>query len=376
MDDILTFLKDQGVLVVFVVVFVEQIGIPLPAIPILMAAGVLAGTGYLNVILVVAAAIGAALSADWIWYELGRRRGHKVLEFLCRIAMEPRSCIMRTEELFNKHGVRSLIAAKFVPGLSIVAPPLAGIAGLSLSRFLLYNGLGIILWVGSSVGLGYAFSEHVDAAMEYAAIMTPATLVVLAAALSLYLAGKAFRRRMELRRVAHMEVDELRRRLGGPDIPLLVDVRTRSVSTRDGVMPGAIVMPADEISIRYGELPTDCDIVVYCACPGDVASADAVRFLHKKGLVRTRVLKGGIEAWRTAQVVPLWTYPADESLHDEPLQVTMAPYGGLNYETHVLDPGMPPTFGTESTDDVDAPRRTMTEEMDASPVKKVEEIPC
>jgi membrane protein DedA with SNARE-associated domain/rhodanese-related sulfurtransferase len=298
MDNILAFLKDHGTFLVFAVVFIEQIGVPLPAIPILIAAGVLAGTGHLGLSAVVTGAIIAALAADWIWYEVGRRRGRRVLELLCRIALEPRSCIARTEDFFKKHGVRSLVAAKFVPGLSTVAPPLAGIGGLTLAGFLLYDGLGVLLWVGSTVGLGYAFSDRIDTALEYAAFMTPAALAVAAAALSLYIAGKAVRRRIELRRVLRISADELWKQLESLNVPVVVDVRARSASERDGVIPGALIIPADEVSRRYVELPSDRDIVVYCACPGDLASAEVVRFLHGKGLGRARVLKGGIDAWR------------------------------------------------------------------------------
>jgi membrane protein DedA with SNARE-associated domain/rhodanese-related sulfurtransferase len=303
MDDMLAFLKDNGTLIVLAVVFVEQIGVPLPAIPIMIAAGVLAGTGYLSLPALVIGAVVAALLADWIWYEIGRRRGRLVLELLCRIALEPRSCIGRTEEFFKKHGVRSLIAAKFVPGLSTVAPPLAGIAGLALASFLFYDGLGVVLWVGSSVGLGYAFSDRIDTAMEYAAFMTPAALVLAASALSLYIAGKAVRRRRELRRAPRISADDLWKKLESADVPVVVDVRARSASDRDGAIPGSVVMPADEVARRYGELPSDREVVVYCACPGDLASADVVRFLHGKGFVRARVLAGGIEAWRATGVV-------------------------------------------------------------------------
>jgi membrane protein DedA with SNARE-associated domain/rhodanese-related sulfurtransferase len=284
------------------VVFAKQIGVPVPAFPILIAAGVLAGTGHLSVLAVTAAAVVAALAADWIWYELGRRRGRWMLDLLCRIALEPRSCITRTEDFFKKHGMRSLVAGKFVPGLGTVAPPLAGIAGLTLAGFLVYDGLGIFLWVGSTVGFGYVFNDRIDTAMEYAGTMTPAVLVIGAAALSFYIVGKALRRRMELRRVLRISADELWKKLEGWDVPLVVDVRARSVSARDGVIPGAIVMPADEMLRRYRELPPNRDVVVYCACLGDLASADVVRFLHGKGLVRARVLEGGIGAWRAARL--------------------------------------------------------------------------
>ena len=302
MDHIVAFLKDHGTLIVIAVVFIEQIGVPFPAIPILIAAGVLAGTGFLSLPAVLTGAIVAALVADWIWYEIGRRGGRRVLELLCRIALEPRSCIARTEDFFRAHGVRSLVAAKFVPGLSTVAPPLAGIGGLTLAGFLLYDGLGVLLWVGSTVGLGYVFSDRLDTALEYATFMTPAVITVAAAAVSMYIAGKALRRRMELRRVVRISADDLWKQLESLNVPVVVDVRARSASERDGVIPGALIMPADEVSRRYVELPSDRDVVVYCACPGDLAAAEVVRFLRGKGLDRARVLKGGIEAWRATHV--------------------------------------------------------------------------
>jgi hypothetical protein len=137
-------------------------------------------------------------------------------------------------------------------------------------------------------------------------------------------------------------------------------------------------MPADQLSRRYVELPADRDIVVYCACPGDVASADAVRFLYKKGLGRARVLKGGIEAWRAAQAVRLQirSDAANESGRDKRLQAAMADYGRLEPEIHFMNLGIPLISGAENVQNIDAPRRTMTEEMDAAAVKDAEEIPC
>lgn len=377
MDEILAFLKDHGVLVVFAVVFAEQIGLPLPAIPILIAAGVLAGTGYLSVLAVIAAAAIAALAADWIWYELGRRHGHWMLELLCRIALKPRSCIARTEDFFKKHGVRSLVAAKFVPGLSTVAPPLAGIAGLTVAGFLFYDGLGVVLWVGSTVGFGYAFSDRIDTATEYAAAMTPAALAIGAAVLSLYIAGKALRRRIELRRVLRISADELWTRLEGVDVPLLVDVRTRSMSDRDGVIPGAIVMPADEISRRYRELPPDRDVVVYCACPGDLASADAVRFLHGKGLVRALVLEGGIGAWRTARLAGLQAPVAGTPPNGEPVRAA-APASDVVNQATVPDGGRMRSSGVqqERVDRRHLPVWNDTDDMPSPLIQKAEEISC
>ena len=301
MNDVLTFLSQHGALLLFAVVFAEQIGLPLPAIPLLVAAGVLAGTGHLPLIFVISGVVVAALAADWIWYELGRRRGHHILGLICRIALEPQSCVARTAELFRKHGARSLVLAKFIPGFSTIAPPLAGIAGLSLPLFLLYDGLGVAVWAGSAIGLGYVFSERMESAIEYAAVMTPVLLAALTVVVSAYVVGKAVRRRRDLGQVPRMTAEELHVKLAESEPPVLVDVRSRTIADLDPGLPGALVIPADELSHRYHELPADRDIVVYCACPGDLASAQMVRFLIREGLRRAWVLKGGVEAWRTFQ---------------------------------------------------------------------------
>src|SRR5215217_1028830 len=130
MDDILHFLTQHGTLVLFAAVLAEQIGLPLPAVPFLIAAGALVGTDQMTLGVAVTTAVAAALLGDQVWYELGRRRGRPVLNWLCQISLEPTSCVRRTEEFFTRHGARSLVVAKFIPGLSTIAPPLAGIVGL------------------------------------------------------------------------------------------------------------------------------------------------------------------------------------------------------------------------------------------------------
>jgi membrane protein DedA with SNARE-associated domain len=162
MSEMLQFLIRNGYIVLFAWVFAEQIGLPLPAIPLLFAAGALAGTGKLNLLVALALAVCASLVGDLIWYEVGRRKGGSVLNFLCRISLEPDSCVRNTESAFARHGARSLLVAKFVPGLSTAAPPLAGIFQMRRGRFLLFDGLGALIWAGAFVGLGFLFSNQLE----------------------------------------------------------------------------------------------------------------------------------------------------------------------------------------------------------------------
>src|SRR5713101_3567230 len=156
------FLLHHGYVVLLGWVFAEQIGVPVPSLPILLAAGALAGAGRFSFVASLLLSVSASLTADSIWYLLGRIKGIKILQLLCKISLEPDSCVRRTEGVFSKQGARSLLVAKFIPGLSTVAPPLAGIFHMHRLRFLLFDAVGALLWAGTFLGLGYAFSGEIE----------------------------------------------------------------------------------------------------------------------------------------------------------------------------------------------------------------------
>ncbi|HXU12283.1 MAG TPA: DedA family protein, partial [Candidatus Binatia bacterium] len=166
MSETLEFVVRHGYLVLFVWMVADQLGLPIPAIPILLAAGAVAGSGRLSLPLILLVSIVASLLADTLWYELGRRKGVRVLNFLCRVSLEPDSCVRRTEQVFGRYGARSLLVSKFVPGLTTAAPPLAGIFGMRLPRFLIFAGLGAMLYAGAYAGLGYLFSAQIERLAE------------------------------------------------------------------------------------------------------------------------------------------------------------------------------------------------------------------
>ncbi len=126
MSGIVEFLVRHGYLLLFAWVLAEQLGLPLPSAPLLLAAGALAGTGRMNLAIVLTLPIVAVGICDAFWYELGRRRGVRVLQWLCRISLEPDSCVRRTQIRFERNGPWALVVAKFIPGFNAMAPPLAG----------------------------------------------------------------------------------------------------------------------------------------------------------------------------------------------------------------------------------------------------------
>jgi len=208
-------------------VFAEQIGLPLPSVPLLLAAGALAGAGRLKVTAVVGLPVVAALISDLLWYELGRRRGVPVLQFLCRVSLEPDSCVRRTESTFERQGARSLVLAKFIPGLSTAAPPLAGIFGMRLHRFLLFDALGTLLWVGVFVGLGFVCSNQLERVADRALTFGSWLLAILVGALAAYIGWKFIRRQRFLHalRIARITPEELKQKLDAGEDVVIVDLR-------------------------------------------------------------------------------------------------------------------------------------------------------
>src|SRR5438270_8325588 len=164
----LEFLLHHGYALLLGWVFAEQVGLPVPSMPLLLAAGALAGTGRLSFFASLFYVMLAAVTADFIWYQLGRRKGIRILQLLCKISLEPDSCVRRTEGLFSKQGARSLLLAKFLPGLGAVAPPLAGIFHMRFGRFMLFDSAGAGLWAGTFLGLGYLFSEQIERIADHA----------------------------------------------------------------------------------------------------------------------------------------------------------------------------------------------------------------
>src|SRR3989442_231929 len=267
MSETLQFLVKHGFLLLFAWVFAEQIGLPLPSLPLLLAAGALAGTGRLKVTAVVGLPVVAAMISDVLWYELGRRRGVQVLQFLCRISLEPDSCVRRTESTFERQGAGSLVLAKFIPGLSTAAPPLAGIFGMRLDRFLLFDALGTLLWVGVFVGLGFACSNQLERVADRALTFGSWLLAILVGALAAYIGWKFVRRQRFLHalRIARITPEELKQKLDAGEDVVIVDLRhSLDFEAEPITIPGAHRLDAAELEEGSDVIPRDREVVLYC----------------------------------------------------------------------------------------------------------------
>lgn len=292
-----------GLLLVFLVVLVEQAGVPVPAYPVLVLAGALAASGKISWAGVVLIATAGALLADLGWYWAGRRFGTRMMRTLCRISLSPDSCVHRSELHFERWGGRSLLVAKFVPGLSTVAPPLMGALGLRLRMFVLLDAAGALLWVLTGVVLGYVFAPQVGYLLRVLAQTGRLALGVVLVALALYMLLRWWRRwraRIDLQ-MPRITVAELSGALRGNPAPLLIDVRSSTARLLDphGIA-GARVASLQHIERVVAGVHPEQVLVIYCDCPDEATSARAAKLLQARGYRNARPLLGGMAAWVAA----------------------------------------------------------------------------
>jgi membrane protein DedA with SNARE-associated domain len=267
MNETIQFLIRHGYTLLFFWILFEQLGLPIPAAPLLIAAGVLAGIGQLNFALVFGVSVVASLLSDHFWYQIGRYRGSKVLSLLCRISLDPDSCVRKTKEIFARHGARSLLVAKFIPGMTAVAPPLAGIFHMRPLRFLLFDGLGAFFWVGVFTGVGYLFSHQIEHLAADTSGMGPWIGLVVPGCLAAYIAWKYIQRQRFLHQlaIARITPEEVKQKLDAGEALLILDMRDAlEFEIEPYTLPGAFQLPIEQLDEKHHEIPRDRDIILYC----------------------------------------------------------------------------------------------------------------
>ena len=323
MNEILQLLARHGPAVLFTAVLVEQLGVPVPATPWLLGAGALAAAGQIPWAASLGAGVLGSLMADGVWFYLGRSRGYRVLGLLCRISLEPDSCVRKTQNVFARYGMQGIVLAKFIPGLSTLAPPLAGTSGVSAARFLALDGLASVLYVGGFIGLGVLFSRQLEQMLAALSSLGGRALGVLVGALALYLGYKYIQRRRLLTelKMARITADELQAKLEAGAAPVILDVRSRpELEQEPRLIRGAMHITLDELEAKHPQIPADRDIVLYCSCPNEASAAYAALLLRKKGIQHVRPLLGGIDAWRERD------YPMDTPVSATLLRATDRPH--------------------------------------------------
>jgi membrane protein DedA with SNARE-associated domain/rhodanese-related sulfurtransferase len=294
-------LLTYGYLLLFAWVMVEQFGIPLPAMPVLLAAGALSAEREISFPLALLVGLVATLIADSSWYMIGRRYGHHVLRILCKLSMEPTICVRRTQDSFGRRREVTLMIAKFVPGLATLAPPVAGENGMGYAKFLFFDGIGATLWLGAILTTGRLFGDLIKrdpSLLNWAGRFSGALLLI--GVLAFFL-GRVYRRRMVIKKLvaSRLEPEELKRQLDAGEPVYIVDLRHPLELLPDPfTLPGALHFSPDALAARHNEIPRDRDIVLYCTCPSEATAARTAMTLQKLGIERVRPLRGGFDEWK------------------------------------------------------------------------------
>jgi membrane protein DedA with SNARE-associated domain/rhodanese-related sulfurtransferase len=296
--NIINLIQEYGLLIVFASVFIEQIGLPIPAYPTLLVTGALLNQGHYSAAALLLVAVMASVIADFVWYFSGRTYGGKVMAKLCRISLSPESCIRQTESIYLRFGPSALLFCKFIPGFASISSALAGTLGTKSITFLIFDGLGAAIWAGSAILLGNLFSSAIDDLLNVLMQMGKWGGLLIAFGLLAFITSKWWQRYRFIKslRMAQISVVELERMLNDGLKPTIIDVRPLHLQD-NGIIPGAITMSIDKVDSVILDASMDDEIILYCACPNEVTSARVAKMLMKKGYSHVRPLTGGIDAW-------------------------------------------------------------------------------
>lgn len=297
--NMMAYLQAWGPLALFVVVLAEQVGLPLPTLPIMLLAGALARqSGDWGSIYILAATAASFLGGS-VWYLVGRRHGSGILRQLCRISLSPDTCVRQTQISFERQGARALIAARFIPGLSLLAPPLAGGIGMPVRLFAVHQAMAALLYAVLGIGGGVLFYRQLDGVLGWFsrhgwhAVMVSGVLLLIWLGYKFWV-RRQFRLAIDVRRIT---VDDLALALATPQPPLVLDVRSAQVRALD-LRRVASARPVDinDKSFALG-LPLDSVVVTFCSCPNDASAIVMARRLMRDGHTSVFVLVGGLDSW-------------------------------------------------------------------------------
>jgi membrane protein DedA with SNARE-associated domain/rhodanese-related sulfurtransferase len=297
----LDFFVKYGYFILFLWVLAEQLGVPVPSAPLLITAGTLTVTHRLNLLLSILVVVLACLLSDTIWYYMGKRYGGAVVRLLCRLAMESNTCVKKTEGYFSRNGARALLLAKFIPGLSTVAAPIAGQTGMPMRFFLLYDAAGSLLWALAFILGGRFFGDFLKHHPDVFPSVSHAAGVLFVLLLIGFLVYRFVRQRAFIKemRAARVEPDELKQMLDQNQQVYIVDLRHPLDYLPDPrTIPGAVMLTPDKLVERTGSIPRDRDVVLFCTCPSEATAAKMALTLRKAGIYRVRPLRGGFDEWK------------------------------------------------------------------------------
>jgi membrane protein DedA with SNARE-associated domain/rhodanese-related sulfurtransferase len=323
------FFVGHAYAILFIWVLVEQLGMPVPSIPLLLTAGTLSATHRVSAFTALLVVLAACLISDSTWYALGRRFGGRVISLLCKLSLEASTCVVRTEGYFVRRGAVTLLFAKFVPGLSTVSAPIAGQTGMSYSRFLVYDVSGTLIWALSFLFAGRFFGDIAKRSQAFFGLLSHFAAAVFILMVVGFFLWRVIKQRRFLSQVRELRIDpaEVKAMLDqatheAAEQPFIIDLRHPLDYLPDPrVLPGAVRIGPSEVARHAERIPRDRDIILYCTCPSEETSAKVALQLHRLGITRVRPLRGGFDGWKKAGY-PLLDYVEDSELPEPDLVAT------------------------------------------------------
>ncbi len=297
----LDFFLHYAYSILFLWVMIEQFGVPIPSVPILLTAGTLTATHKLSLPLVLISVTLGSLVSDSAWYLMGKRYGGGVVKLLCRLSMESNTCVRRTENYFTKHGSGALVLAKFIPGLGSVAAPIAGQTGMKYHYFAIFDTAGIVLWALTFTLTGRFFGDVLKKNPNALQWVEHFAFLIFVLLLLGFFVWRFFRQRAFLReiRMARLDPQDLKTMLDREQPVYIVDLRHPLDYLPDPrTLPGAVLLTPDALVQQSEEIPRDRDVVLFCTCPSEATAAKMALTIRKLGVYRVRPLRGGFDEWK------------------------------------------------------------------------------
>ncbi|CAE6774300.1 MULTISPECIES: VTT domain-containing protein [Paraburkholderia] len=288
-----------GVWAVFMSVLVTQLGLPIPAAPMLILGGTMAAMGQTSYASVIGAAVCATLLADSLWFFTGRAYGRRLLNQLVRFSLSLDTTVRVARNTYERYGAPILTVAKFLPGLGLISAPLLGTTPINVGVFLLWDFVGAMLWASVWVIGGAALDDQI---VQLVLLVRHHGGTIFDAFAAIFLAVLVYRyvRRWQFRRwLAHIRIspDQLDEMMRSNEPPLILDARPHSIRAKESHrIAGAQLLDLDSPEPLHPDL-LKRPIVVYCVCPNEATAKRIVNQLHRKNIHHVRALKGGLDAW-------------------------------------------------------------------------------
>ncbi|WP_342647915.1 rhodanese-like domain-containing protein [Mucilaginibacter sp. CSA2-8R] len=309
MSTLIDLVQTFGLPMILLITLLQSLGLPLPAFAILVVTAAVMPPNAADIGLLILTGVLGTFMGDMVLYYAGKHYGTRVLARLCKISLSPDSCVSSSGDLLDRYGSPALTVAKFVPGLSTIAPVIAGVYHMRLRLFGFFSLIAAIIYLASAVLLGNVFRRQVSSILSTLSDYGKAGGLIILLAFGVYILFKWYQRRRLLRQfnVDRVTVEDLLALIQQENLPVILDARPVDQRVRNGFIPGSIAVDdanLSEIADRYGH---NNEVIVYCSCPNEITAAKYADQLRKAGIRRIRPLLGGIDEWARSGGVVLFS---------------------------------------------------------------------